>query len=310
MLLDDGVEWGLYHGDCIPHMHRNMPPESVDLAVFSPPFPALYAYTSESCDIGNSEDLRNEARIHLSIFYRGLLRVLKPGRVAVVHVMQIPRLKRSGEVGLNDFRGLNIRLGERAGLVYEYEWAIRKNPQSQAIRTRSRELQFAGLETDRARSRGALPDFLIKFRAPGDNAIPVVDEDGPSRNEWIQWAEGCWVDINNTNTLNVSEGRGDDDTKHICPLQLDVIDRVVRLFSNPGEIVFSPFAGIGSEGYVALKRNRRFYGCEIKPEYVSACELNLGRGIESRAGEQPSLFDYAVRNGATKDNYDGEQSDG
>ena len=291
MPLAADQEWTLHRGDCIPHMMADMEPASMDLSVFSPPFPALYAYTSEACDIGNSEDLNNEARIHLSYFYRGLARVMKPGRCVVVHVMQIPRLKRSGEVGLYDFRGLNIRLGQRAGLVYEYDWSVRKNPQSQAIRTRSRELQFAGLETDRAKSRGALADYLIKFRAAGDNEVPVVSECGPTRNDWISWAEGCWTDIRDTYTLNVAEGRGAEDTKHICPLQLDVIDRIVRLFSNPGETVFSPFAGIGSEGYVALKRKRRFYGCEIKAEYIAACELNMARGIEARSAMQPSLFE-------------------
>ena len=125
-------------------------------------------------------------------------------------------MKRCGEVGLHDFRGLNIRLGERAGLIYEYDWAVRKNPQAQTIRTRSRELQFAGLESDRAKSRGCLHDYLIKFRSPGENVIPI-DTGGVSRNEWIKWAEGTWMDIKETDTLNVKDGRGDDDTRHICP---------------------------------------------------------------------------------------------
>src|SRR6185437_4395317 len=162
---------------------------------------------------------------------------------------------------------LNIRLAERSGLVFEYDWCIRKNPQSQAIRTRSRELQFAGLESDRSRTRGSIPDYLLKFTTPGDNEIPIDSESQVSRNQWIEWAECCWMDIRETDTLNVQEGRGQDDTRHICALQLGVIDRLVRLYSNPGEIVFSPFAGIGSEGYVSLKRDRRFYGCEIKDEY-------------------------------------------
>jgi hypothetical protein len=258
-------------------MLEDMPAHSIDLAVFSPPFPAMYAYTSEDTDIGNSEDLKREGRMHLSWFYHGLRRVIKPGRVAVVHVMQIPRMKRSGIVGLNDFRGLQIRLGERAGLIYEYDWLVRKNPQSQAIRTKSRELQFAGLESDRARSRGALGDYLIKFRGPGDNSIPVQSDGDVSRNDWIEWAECCWGDIRETDTLNVGEGRGEDDTKHICPLQLSVIHRIIKLFSNPREIVFSPFAGIGSEGYEALVAGRRFYGCEIKREYIAAMLKNLER---------------------------------
>jgi hypothetical protein len=256
-LLNDSNLYHVHRGDCIPHMIEDMPAASVDFSVFSPPFPSLFAYTSKAEDIGNSEDMRGEAKIHLSYFFRGLRRVLKPGRAVVVHVMQIPRLKRSGEVGLHDYRGLNIRLGERAGLVYEYDWVVRKNPQAQAIRTRSRELQFAGLESDRAKQRGCLPDYLIKFRAPGDNATAIDSEGDVSRNEWIDWAECCWSDIRETNTLNVKEARSEEDTKHICPLQLDVIDRLVRLYSNPGEIVFSPFTGIGSEGYVSLQRGRR-----------------------------------------------------
>lgn len=292
MPLDPDEPYRLHFGDCIPHM-ASMPAACIDLAVFSPPFPSLYAYTSQAEDIGNSEDLRGEAKLHLSFFYRQLARIVKPGRACVVHVAQIPRMKRSGEVGLFDFRGLNIRLGERSGLVFEYDWSVSKNPQAQAIRTRSRELQFAGLESDRARSRGALPDYLLKFRAPGENAVPVDSEGEVSRNDWIKWAESCWpwTDIRETDTLNVSEGRGEDDTKHICPLQLSVIDRLVRLYSNPGEIVFSPFSGIGSEGYVALKLGRRFYGCEIKREYYDAAIANLDRALVARQDQSRTLFD-------------------
>jgi DNA modification methylase len=275
MLLESDERYRIVQTDCIPHMMRDMPPESVDFSVFSPPFPSLYAYTSKAEDIGNSESLNTDAKLHLSFFYRGLARVLKPGRAAIVHVMQIPRMKRTGEVGLFDFRGLNIRLGERAGLVYEYDWMIRKNPQAQAIRTRSRELQFAGLESDRAKQRGTLGDYLIKFRAKGDNEKPINEKGQVTRNQWIDWAEACWGDIKETNTLNTKEAKGENDTKHICPLQLDVIERCVRLFSDPDEIVFSPFTGIGSEGYMALKLGRRFYGTEIKDEYFRTAMKNL-----------------------------------
>jgi hypothetical protein len=268
-----------------------MPPASVDFSVFSPPFPSLFSYTSKAEDIGNSENLRGEAKLHLGWFYAGLRRVLKPGRACIVHVMQIPRLKRSGEVGLHDYRGINIRMGERAGLVYEYDWAIRKNPQAQAIRTKSRELQFSGLESDRARQRGALADYLIKFRAPGDNSIAVDSEGEVSRNEWIDWAECCWGDIKETDTLNVREARSEEDTRHICPLQLGVIDRVVRLYTNPGELVFSPFTGIGSEGYVSLQRGRRFYGCELKPEYHAQAMKNLAKARKVHEQNSKTLFD-------------------
>lgn len=279
------MSFSIHLGDCIPHMLDEMEPHSVDMSVFSPPFPSMYAYTDKAEDIGNSEELRGEAKLHLSFFYRGLARVLKPGRVAIVHVMQIPRLKRSGEVGLHDSRGLNIRLAERSGLVFEYDWCVRKNPQAQAIRTKSRELQFVGLEADRAKSRGALPDYLIKFRAPGENKVPINSKGQVSRNEWIDWAECCWMDIKETDTLNVAEGRSESDTKHICPLQLGVIKRIVKLYSNPDELVFSPFAGIGSEGYTALSLGRRFYGCELKPEYYAVAVKNCERAVASNESQ-------------------------
>lgn len=276
----NGGKYYVHHGDCITHM-AELPARSMDMSVFSPPFPSLYAYTSESADIGNSEDIAGEAKLHLSFFYRQLARIIKPGRIAMVHVAQIPRMKRNGEVGLHDFRGLNIRLAERAGLIFEYDWVVRKNPQAQAIRTRSRELQFAGLESDRAKSRGTLPDYLLKFRAAGENEVAIDDKEGESvnvwRNRWIDWAECCWDDIKETDTLNTLAAKGENDTRHICPLQLGVIHRLVKLFTNPDEIVFSPFAGIGSEGYEAIKLGRRFYGCELKDEYFEECCKNLMR---------------------------------
>lgn len=302
MLLSEDRNWHVHHGDCIPHMLQDMPENSVDMSVFSPPFPSLYAYTASEADVGNVDSMSGEASVHLSFLYHALARVLKPGRVAVVHVCQIPRFKRTGGVGLCDFRGINIRLGERAGLVYEYDWMVRKNPQAQAIRTRSRELQFAGLESDRAKQRGTLQDYLIKFRKPGDNTTPIDTAGEVSRNDWIQWAEGCWDDIQETDTLNTAAAKSEDDTKHICPLQLEVIRRCVLLYSNPGEIVFSPFTGIGSEGFSALggtspktrkriERPRRFYGCELKPEYYAQAQKNLRQAEAARNEKQSrSLF--------------------
>jgi len=302
MLLNDGQQWAIHHGDCILHMLKDMPENSVDMAVFSPPFPSLYAYTASEADVGNVDAMGGEAQVHLSFMFNGLARVLKPGRVAVVHVCQIPRFKRTGGVGLCDFRGINIRLGERAGLVYEYDWMVRKNPQAQAIRTRSRELQFAGLESDRAKQRGTLQDYLIKFRKPGDNETPIDAAGEVSRNDWIDWAEGCWSDIQETDTLNTAAAKSEDDTKHICPLQLEVIRRCVLLFSNPSEIVFSPFTGIGSEGFVSLggvspktkkrvENSRRFYGCELKPEYHAQAVKNLTQAQKAKAvSKSASLF--------------------
>jgi len=293
MLLDDNNEYHVHHGDCIPHMLEDMPESSVDFSIFSPPFPALYAYSDATGDIGNVDEMGAEAKVHLSFFFRGLHRVLKPGRAAIVHVMQIPRMKRSGGVGLCDFRGLNIRLGERAGLIYEYDWSVRKNPQAQAIRTRSRELQFSGLESDRAGQRGTLQDYLIKFRKPGENKTKIKAKGQVSRNDWIDWAEGCWSDIQETDTLNTAAAKSQDDVRHICPLQLEVIRRCVLLYSDPGETVFSPFTGIGSEGYMSLggispktekriKDARKFYGCELKPEYHTQALKNLAKAVSQR----------------------------
>jgi DNA modification methylase len=301
MLLNDDQNFHVHHGDCIPHMLDVMPESSVDFAVFSPPFPSLYSYTDSVSDIGNVDTMGDEAKVHLSFFFSGLYRVLKPGRAAIVHVMQIPRMKRSGGVGLCDFRGLNIRIAERAGLVYEYDWSVRKNPQAQAIRTRSRELQFAGLENDRAAQRGTLQDYLIKLRKPGGNAVKIDSENQVSRNDWIAWAEGCWDDIQETDTLNTAAAKSDDDTRHICPLQLEVIRRCVLLYTNPGEIVFSPFTGIGSEGYVSLggkspktgrsiADTRRFYGCELKPEYHKQALKNLNKAVEQSQSTKEALL--------------------
>lgn len=293
MLLDPKEDYRIFHGDCIPHQMEAMPPACVDFACFSPPFPQVYAYGSSEEDIGNSEDLSGEAPIHLSYFFRGLARVLKPGRVAICHVMQIPRMKRSGGQGTHDFRGMCIRLGERAGLIFEYDWAVLKNPQMQAIRTHAHELQFQGMESDRARCRGSMPDYLLKFCAKGSNAIPIDSEDQVSRNDWISWAEGAWSwrEIRNTDTLNTKEAKSDSDVRHIAALQLGVINRLVRLYSNPGEIVYSPFCGIGSELYEAAKLGRRGYGCELKDEYVATAHKNMRKILKAKKESARTLFD-------------------
>lgn len=280
-MLAEGQAFHVHHGDTIPYMLAEMPESSVHCAITSPPFFSVFAYTSLPEDMGNTESPA-EAKIHLNYMFRGLLRVLMPGRVLAMHCNQIPRMKRSGGDGIFDFRGFLIRIGERAGFIYDGEWACRRNPQAQAIRTKSRSLQFAGLEADRANSRGALPDYILKFRKPGSNPVPIDSEGQVSRNQWIDWAECTWTEIRESLTLNTAEAKGDSDTRHICAMQLDMIDRLVRLFSNPDEIVFDPFTGIGSTGFVALKHARRFLGCEIKDEYYAAAMKNLDRAIRIR----------------------------
>ena len=290
-MLTDDKEYHVHFGDCIEHM-QDMDEASMDFSVFSPPFPSLFSYTSSMADLGNNERLDGEVKLHLSFFFKALARVMKPGRVVMVHCMQIPRLLRNGSPGTFDYRGLNIRVAQRCGFIYQYDWLVQKNPQSQAIRTHSHNLLFVTLERDRAITRGALGDYLIKFVREGENKTPIDSSGEISRQDWIDWAEASWHwhDIHESDTLNVKEGRGDDDTRHICPLQLKVIERLELLYSNPGEIVFSPFAGIGSEGYMALKLGRRFYGCELKEEYYKAMLTNLDRAIEARKYEQAGLF--------------------
>lgn len=290
MLLEHDERWRLVQRDCIEHM-AEMPAQSVDFCIFSPPFPALFAYTDSEADIGNSEDFNGDAKLHLRFFANQLIRIIKPGRVVIIHCQQLAGLKRDGNPSTIDFRGLIIRVAKWAGFVYESDIPITKNPQAQAIRTRSRKLQFTHLERDRAGSAPAFNDYLIKLRAPGDNAVPIQG-DPLRRDEWIEWAEGVWDwhTIRETDTLNTQAGKGENDTKHICPLQLPVIKRCVRLWSNPDDIVFSPFAGIGSEGYVSLLAGRRFYGCEIKDEYIAAARGNLSRA-EQKEHEQLALFE-------------------
>lgn len=267
----------MFCDDCIEHM-PTMKENSMDFAVFSPPFPLLFAYNPSLRDLGNSENLANgEAKLHFSFFFNQLIRVMKPGRIVVVHCMNIPFLKRTGKEGLFDFRGLLIRIAQRSGFIYEYDWTISKNPQSQAIRTHTHQLQFSSLEKDQSRVRGALSDYLIKLKKPGENKVPVKNDGTVSRDNWISWAESTWdwKTIKETATLNTKEAKSEEDTRHICPMQLQVIDRLVKLYTNPGEVVFSPFAGIGSEGYVALGLKRRFYGCELKEEYHQRAIVNL-----------------------------------
>jgi DNA modification methylase len=290
MIPTDTENYTLMAGDCIRAM-QSCTESSIDMCMYSPPFPSVYAYNSDPADVGNSEDYP-EIKIHFSYLFRGILRLMKPGRVMVVHCNQVVRYKRGGgDGGLFDFRGFLLRLAQRAGWIYSYDWMVRRNPQAQAIKTRSRELQFSGLESDRARSRGTLCDYLLVLTAPGENSVPIDSQGQVSRNEWIEWAEGCWTGIKETRTLNTAEAKSPEDTKHICAMQLDLIERCVKLYSNPGEIVFDPFTGIGSTGYVALKLGRRFRGCELKPEYHAAALKNLGRAVNARSESTRTLFD-------------------
>ncbi len=269
-----GDGWSLFNGDSAEVL-PGLPDQSIDLAVFSPPFSLLYTYSATDRDLGNSAT-DDQFWQHFGFISSELVRVMKPGRNVCVHVAQIPSQKaRDGVIGLKDFRGDTIRHFQAAGFTYHGEVCIDKDPQAQAIRTKSKGLLFTQMHKDSVWSRPALADYILIFRAPGENAVPVKPD--ITNNEWIEWARPIWYGIRETDTLNVAEGREAEDERHICPLQLGTIDRCVRLWSNKGETVLSPFAGIGSEGFVSVKLGRRFVGVELKPAYWRAGVRNLRR---------------------------------
>jgi len=269
-----GDGWSLFNGDSAEVL-PGLPAQSIDLAVFSPPFSLLYTYSATDRDLGNSAT-DDQFWQHFGFISSELVRVMKPGRNVCVHVAQIPSQKaRDGVIGLKDFRGDTIRHFQAAGFTYHGEVCIDKDPQAQAIRTKSKGLLFTQMHKDSVWSRPALADYILIFRAPGENAVPVKPD--ITNNEWIEWARPIWYGIRETDTLNVAEGREAEDERHICPLQLGTIERCVRLWSNKGETVLSPFAGIGSEGFVSVKLGRRFVGVELKPAYWRAGVRNLRR---------------------------------
>lgn len=281
------TDYTLMLGDAAERL-ADVADESIDLSVFSPPFLSLYTYSPTERDIGNCRT-PDEFYTHFGYVIDHLLRVTKPGRNCCVHVSQVPAmLARDGYIGIKDFRGGTIEAFEQHGWVYHGEVCIDKDPQAQAIRTHSKGLLFTQLRKDASWLRPALADYILMFRKPGENAVPIRPD--LTNDEWIEWARPIWYGIRESDTLNVAEGREQNDERHICPLQLGTIERCVRLWSNRGETVLSPFAGIGSEGYVAVKLGRRFVGVELKPSYFRAAVRNLQRAAEHREG-QMTLFD-------------------
>lgn len=267
-----GEGWRLMLGDSCERISE-IEDDSVDLSVFSPPFASLYTYSPSPRDLGNSAD-RDEFFEHFAFIITDLQRVTKPGRLACVHVQQIVTTKGvHGVVGLTDFRGQVIAAFKERDWVLHGEVTVDKDPQAQAIRTKAQALMFQTLNRDSASSRPALADYLLVFRAPGENAVPIKPD--CDNETWIEWARPVWYSIRESDTLNTAAAREDADERHICPLQLPLIERCVRLWSNRGELVFSPFAGIGSEGYVALQHGRQFVGIELKRSYWQTAVGNL-----------------------------------
>lgn len=273
----------LYNGDS-SEVLVGLPDQSIDLSVFSPPFQSLYVYSASERDLGNSADA-STFWTHFSFISSHLRRKMKSGRIVCVHVAQLPMTKSThGEIGLFDFRGDTIKHFVDAGFIYHGEVCIDKDPQAQAIRTKSKSLLFVQLHKDSSWSRPALADYILLFRTPGENAVPI-DPDIDNE-EWIQWARPIWYGIRESETLQVVESREEEDERHICPLQLGTIERCIRLWSNKGETVLSPFAGIGSEVYQAVKLGRRGIGVELKPSYFGVAVNNINRA-EASLNELP-----------------------
>ena len=255
---------------------------SIDFSIYSPPFMDLFVYSNSDRDIGNCKN-PSEFYNHYEFIIKELFRITKEGRLSCVHTSDIPAMaNRDGYIGLKDFPGEVLRLHEKNGWIFVGRCFIQKNPQAQAIRVKCKSLLFVQMNKDSSHSRPALVDQILIFRKKGDNKVPITPvQNGECDNEtWIKWAHGIWTDINETNTLRYYQAREKDDEKHVCPLQLETIERCIKLYSNPGETVLSPFMGIGSECYVALKLNRKTIGIELKKSYFDVALQNL-KAIES-----------------------------
>jgi DNA modification methylase len=284
-----GVDFVMFNGDCVEIM-TDMPQSSVHLTVTSIPFASLFTYSASDRDFGNCRN-HGEFFDHFGFWVSEILRVTKPGRLAAIHLMNLPTSKtRDGFIGLRDFRGRVIASMEEGGWIYHAETCIWKCPVVAVQRTKALGLLYKQLRKDSAMSRMGLPDYLCIFRKPGQNPEPVTHthESFPVE-KWQKWASPVWDDINQSRTLNARSAREHDDEAHLCPLQLDVIERALVLYSNAGDVIFDPFAGIGSTGVVALEMERRFVGAELKPSYYRQAVANL-KAAEQKHGSQCELF--------------------
>jgi len=324
-----GAGWTLYNADCVEAVGA-MPDSSVDFSVFSPPFASLYTYSNSGRDMGNVRDGAEFAE-HFSHLTPHLLRVLRPGRLMAVHCMLLPTSKaRDGHIGLTDFRGDLIRIFQRAGFIFHSEVTIWKNPVTQMQRTKALGLLHKQVRKDSAMSRQGCADYLVVMRKPGENETAIAHPDDTFPVErWQRYASPVWatsdgVDeegfltfrdphkgdkaddtsgIDPGDTLQYMSAREDDDERHICPLQLGVIRRAMRLWTNPGDVVLSPFAGIGSEGYVAIQEGRKFIGTELKPSYFNLAKRNLASAEPNAKGTNLDLFTQAAVSAALQSNF-------
>jgi len=295
----------LYNGDCVEVM-RELPDGFVDMAVFSPPFANLYIYSDDLRDMGNCAN-EQEFFEQMDFMTDQLYRIMRPGRIVAVHCKQLALAKyKCGRSGLHDFRGDIIRHFEDHGFTYHSEVCIWVDPVAQMQKTKSQKLLYCNLRRDASVTGVGMPDYLVifrKFPKDEDATVPIrhyrpdekrihnaaTDTQVMDLDVWQKYASPVWYDIRRSDVLNVRVARDDKDEKHICPLQLEVIRRAVQLWSNPGEVVFSPFGGIGSEPYVALEQGRKAMAVELKPSYYRQMVKNCAE-MESKP-MQMDIFD-------------------
>ena len=275
-----GDNFALYHGDCV-EVIKGIPSASVHYSIFSPPFASLYTYSNSPRDMGNCRS-NEEFFEHFGYLVSELARVMQPGRNVSFHCMLFPASKeRDGFIGLKDFRGDLIRAFQAQGFIFHSETVIWKDPVTQMQRTKALGLLHKTVRENASMCRQGIPDYLITMRTPGDviERVKHTHENYPVSN-WQKVASPVWMDIDPSDTLQYASARDHDDERHICPLQLEVIRRGVDLWTNPGDVVLSPFAGIGSEGYVSLQMGRRFVGVELKDSYYRQAAANLNNAMK------------------------------
>jgi hypothetical protein len=286
--LEESNEWyKIKRGDCV-QLIKEIESESIGLSVFSPPFAELYTYSSHIEDMGNSKDY-NEFLTQFGFLIKELYRVMMQGRNVAVHCMDLPIQKgKEGFIGLRDFSGMILRAFEDAGFIYASRVTIWKDPVVEMQRTKALGLLHKQVKKDSTMSRVGIPDYVMIFRKDGERTNPVTNTDLPV-DLWQKYASPVWMDIDYGNTLQgYRDGRTENDEKHICPLQLDTIERLIHLYSNKGDTVFTPFLGIGSEAYQAVKMGRKARGFELKESYFNVAKNNLKSVVLSK--DQLSIF--------------------
>lgn len=271
--------YAMYNGDSV-EIIQSIPDDSIHYTIFSPPFASLYTYSNSDRDMGNCKD-DGEFYQQFTYLVKELFRVTIPGRLLSFHCMNIPMMKsRDGVIGIKDFRGDLIRMFTESGFIYHSEVCIWKNPVTEMQRTKALGLLHKQIKKDSSMSRQGIPDYVVTMRKPGDNPQPIshTDDNFPV-NVWQQYASPVWMDINQSNTLNRKAAREEQDEKHICPLQLDLIERCIKLWTNPGDIVLDPFSGIGSVPYEAVIQHRRGLGFELKTSYYEQSVSNMAQAV-------------------------------